>query len=153
VAEAGVKIITAPALLRWRFLSEQKGDGWRLLSEWHPTAVSVALSQVPQSMTGAVVAEVALVGAGALLVKTPRRFHPVEVFDDLRLRRGRPPEYDRADIVAVAEEAIRDHRGVDDHLDWFIERVRNLLATRHIKAPKDTLLTEICAPIYKAAQK
>lgn len=68
------------------------------------------------------------------------------------LRRGRPPEYDIARIVAVAEEAIRDPRGVDHHLDWFVQRVRDMLSERHIKAPKDTRLTEICEPIYKRAK-
>lgn len=66
-----------------------------------------------------------------------------------KLRSGRPPEYDLAAITAVAEEAIGI--GVDNHLDWFVERVRGLLAARHIKAPKETRLTDLCRPIYMRA--
>jgi hypothetical protein len=40
----------------------------------------------------------------------------------------------------------------DNHLDWFVERVRAILAERDIKAPKETRLTEICEPIYKSAK-
>jgi hypothetical protein len=66
-----------------------------------------------------------------------------------RLRRGRPP-YERAPITEVAERAIEG--GVDPSLSAFRDRVRSLLELQHIPAPGDTVLKEICAPIYMRAQ-
>jgi hypothetical protein len=120
---------------------------WRLLPVWRPTAVSVTFLMVAHS------GEARFAGASSQLVKMRRFGPPPELFDDVKSRPGLSPVYDHAAIIAVAEEAIRDPRGVDDRLDWFVERVRNMLKERHIKAPQDTLLTELCAPIYKAAQK
>jgi hypothetical protein len=89
------------------------------------------------------------VGLRTLLLERGR-FEWVPLIDDLKLRRGRPPAYDRAKITAVAEELIAG-RGPDEHCDWFIDRVAGELERRGIAVPKDTVLTEICAPIYKRA--
>jgi hypothetical protein len=67
-----------------------------------------------------------------------------------RLRPGRPPVYDIAAITKVIEEAIQ--MAIDDQLDLFVDRVRGLLDLRHIRVPKDTRLTELCAPIYRRAK-
>jgi hypothetical protein len=64
-----------------------------------------------------------------------------------RLPRGRPPEYNRGDIADVAEDLIKG--GVDPTLDHFVGRVRSKLEFESKKPPGDTVLTEICAPIYK----
>jgi hypothetical protein len=63
-----------------------------------------------------------------------------------QLRRGRP-RYERAPITAVVEELIAG--GIDPTQDDFVYRVRRTLELRGITAPADTVLTEICAPIYK----
>jgi hypothetical protein len=111
---------------------------------WRPTTLRVRLS-VAHSV------EAHLVSTSGLHAKLGRfKTVTVELFDDLKSRPGRPPVYDHEAIVGVAKEVIQE--GVDDHLDWFIERVRNRLKERYIKAPKDTLLTEICEPIYKSAK-
>jgi hypothetical protein len=91
-------------------------------------------------------------GAGKLLAKMPDRFGPrPKVFDDLKLKKtGRPPKYEHADIVAVAEEAIKN--GIDDTAALFADRVGGLLDLRHIEVPRRTVLTAICAPIYKQAK-
>jgi hypothetical protein len=88
-----------------------------------------------------------LAGSSSMLAKVQRWR---ELFDDLKLRRGRPPEYDRAAITAIARDVIK--RGVDDHLDWYVERVANDLRQQGYKVPKSTMLTEICAPIYKSVK-
>jgi hypothetical protein len=64
-----------------------------------------------------------------------------------RLRSGRPRDYNHDAITGVAEACIAI--GVDDYLDRFVERVRNVCKLRHIQSPRDTVLTKICAPIYK----
>jgi len=125
-----------PALVRSRLLPV-----WGF---WRPTGFRGRLYEVHGVAS-------LLQGAGGLHAKLKRfKTVTVEVFDDLKSRPGRPPVYDHEAIVGVAKEVIQE--GVDDHLDWFIERVRNRLKERHIKAPKDTLLTEICEPIYKSAK-
>ena len=63
-----------------------------------------------------------------------------------RLRRGRPP-YLRPPITAVVERAIEG--GVDPSLSDFRDRVRSLLELEGIPAPGDTVLEEICKPVYK----
>jgi hypothetical protein len=66
-----------------------------------------------------------------------------------RLRRGAPRKYDHAAIARVAEGLIL--RGVDDKLDYFVERAWNECNQLGIKVPKNplsTTLTDICAPIY-----
>jgi hypothetical protein len=78
-------------------------------------------------------------------------------------RRGRPRVYDHdAAITGVAEEVILIRvktLGVDDKLDWFIERVWTVCKKRKIKVPENksakperkwdtTTMYEICAPIY-----
>jgi hypothetical protein len=64
-----------------------------------------------------------------------------------RLPRGRPRKYDHDDIADVAEDLIKG--GVDSTLDDFVGRVRSQLELQSKKTPGDTVLTEICAPIYK----
>jgi hypothetical protein len=66
-----------------------------------------------------------------------------------QLRRGRPP-YERAPITAVVEEALAG--GVDPTLDHLVGRVRSLLELRGIPAPGDTVLTEICKPVFLRAK-
>jgi hypothetical protein len=100
----------------------------------------------PQSVTAVLAVE------GGLRVAVKRFPEWKEIFDDVKLPRGRPPIYDRAAIIAVAEELVAHAHGPDKHLDWFVERVGNLLAERHIKAPKPTVLTEICAQVYRRAK-
>jgi hypothetical protein len=63
-----------------------------------------------------------------------------------QLRRGRRP-YERAPIIEVVEELIAG--GIDSTQDDFVYRVRRTLELRGIPAPAGTVLTEICAPIYK----
>jgi hypothetical protein len=63
-----------------------------------------------------------------------------------RLPRGRRP-YPRPPIIAVAEELGADPSR--ESQDDFIYRVRCTLEDRGIDAPGDTVLTAICAPIYK----
>jgi hypothetical protein len=67
-----------------------------------------------------------------------------------RTRPGRRAVYDIPAIIAVAKEASVTP---DNTLDWFVDRVRGLLEVRGIRAPKDTRLTELCAPIYKRAKE
>jgi hypothetical protein len=85
-------------------------------------------------------------GEGGLRTGFPRIFK--ESFDDLKGRRGRRP-YERVPITVVAEEAIAG--GIDPSLDAFRDRVRSLLELQHILTPGNTVLEEICAPIYKRA--
>jgi hypothetical protein len=64
-----------------------------------------------------------------------------------RLRPGRTP-YKRAPFVAVAERAIAG--GVDPSLSAFRDRVRRLCELDGITGiPGDTVLEEICKPIYE----
>jgi hypothetical protein len=82
---------------------------------------------------------------GNMLVKMPQKFKPPEEsFDDL-VRRGRP-SYDRAAIAAIAQEVAseNDDESSGEYLDW----VRDRLETRGMPVPKDTVLREICMPIY-----
>lgn len=62
---------------------------------------------------------------------------------------GRPREYDHAAIAAVAQEIVSDG---DANLDRFVERVGHVLKERGMKPPKNTLLEEICGPIYERAK-
>jgi hypothetical protein len=48
---------------------------------------------------------------------------------------GRPPKYDRAKIIKVAEDLIRE-KGVDDYLDRLVERVRIECDRLGIETPK-----------------
>jgi hypothetical protein len=63
-----------------------------------------------------------------------------------RLPGGRPREYDRDAIAKIAEDLL----GIDDHLERFLGRVRQGCKEHRppIKAPKPTLLTKICRPIF-----
>jgi hypothetical protein len=83
---------------------------------------------------------------GQLVSKTSY-LHQIAETAGTRLRSGRPRAYDHDAITRVAEACIA--MGVDDYLDRFVERVRNECKPHHIKTPKDTVLTEICAAIYK----
>jgi hypothetical protein len=65
-----------------------------------------------------------------------------------RLPRGRKP-IPREPIIKVAEKAIEG--GLDRSLSDFVGRVRSLLEVERIEAPKDTVLEEICRPIYLRA--
>src|SRR5262249_60735179 len=66
------------------------------------------------------------------------------------LRRGRPREFDHDALTGVAEDCAME--GVEDYLDRFVERVRHECKLRRIKVPKDTLLTEICRPVFLRAK-
>jgi hypothetical protein len=68
-----------------------------------------------------------------------------------RLRPGRKP-YKRAPFAAVAERAIAG--GVDRSLTAFRDRVRSLCELEEgiSDIPGDTVLEEICKPIYLRAQ-
>jgi hypothetical protein len=82
-----------------------------------------------------------------------RRADPVEAEADV-VRQGRPP-YDRGPILAVAEELKPDPSR--ESQDTYVSRVRGMLELKNemlepqdrIPVPGDTVLTEICAPIYK----
>jgi hypothetical protein len=81
-----------------------------------------------------------------------------------RLRRGRPP-IDRRPYIALAEELIKG--GVDPSQDAFVGRLRSMLELpkekiplelknkiselqdKNLPVPGNTVLTQICAPIYK----
>jgi hypothetical protein len=145
MAEADDETITAPALLPWSTPT----------ITWDPITQSAeaTLEGVGGLSTIGNIAgdaETKFEGAGELLAKRPSRYKLVEVFDDLKSRPGRPPEYNHSIFEGIAKDLIS--KGVDDYLDRFVERVRNELGARHIKAPGDTLLTEICAPIWKGAK-
>ena len=82
-------------------------------------------------------------------------------------RRGRPPR-DRRPYIALAEELIKG--GVDPSQDRFVGRLRSMLElpkdkiplelqnkipelkNKDLWVPGDTVLTEICAPIYERAE-
>jgi hypothetical protein len=64
--------------------------------------------------------------------------------------RGRPRKFDHGDIIAVAEEVIE--RGPDDTLDLFADRVGGTLEAKGKPVPGDTVLKEICRPIYLRAK-
>jgi hypothetical protein len=66
------------------------------------------------------------------------------------LRRGRPREYDHGALTGVAEDCAMTV--VEDYLDRFVERVRHECKLRHIKAPKDTVLTDICKLVFLRAK-
>jgi hypothetical protein len=65
-----------------------------------------------------------------------------------RLRRGRPP-YPRGPYTEVAERAIKEF--VDASLDAFCDRVRGWLEFSGMPEPGDTVLEEICRPVYRRA--
>jgi hypothetical protein len=68
-----------------------------------------------------------------------------------QLPRGRRP-YPRPPIIAVAERAIEG--GADRSLNAFRDRVRSLLELEIplAKIPADTVLEEICKPVYDRAK-
>lgn len=88
-------------------------------------------------------------GKGGLLSKMPKKFGPPrETFDDL-VHPGRPP-IDRAPIIAIAEALAREY--VEDTLSRFMDTVRDVAETRGHAVPGDTVLREICGPIFWRAR-
>src|SRR5262245_7143360 len=67
------------------------------------------------------------------------------------LRRGRRRAYDHNAIADTAESLARDH--VEETEAKFIEVVRDVCETHGVRVPRNTVLREICAPIYRAHRK
>jgi hypothetical protein len=64
-----------------------------------------------------------------------------------RLRPGRKIKYERAPIIEAAELLIKG--GVDVSSSQFRGRVRSWLEWKDIPVPGESLLKEICGPIYR----
>jgi hypothetical protein len=62
------------------------------------------------------------------------------------LRRGRPP-YPRAPYISLAEKAIEEY--FDPTLRAFCDRVLGWIKCAGLPEPGDTVLKDICRPIYR----
>jgi hypothetical protein len=92
-------------------------------------------------------AQISRMGKPRLLAQTGGMLRATVARVVARLRRGRP-EYDRRPYIALAEELIKG--GVDPSQDAFVGRLRSMLELQDkLPVPGDTVLTEICGPIYK----
>jgi hypothetical protein len=82
---------------------------------------------------------------GAILITA--RSHMITTPELLAgLRRGRPP-YPRAPYISLAEKAIKEY--FDPSLRAFCDRFLGWIKCAGLPEPGDTVLKEICRPIYR----